>query len=121
MKIALPVLAASVALAVAACGEGTSTRVVPGGDPDRGARLIEQFGCGSCHHIPGIARAGGRVGPSLDHLEGKRLIAGELPNSTANAIRWIENPRRIEPGTIMPDLGVTEQQARDIVAYLYRH
>ena len=92
---------------------------VPGGDPARGARLIERFGCGSCHEISGIPHADGRVGPSLAHFHGQRFIAGELPNSPANAIRWIEHPRRIEPGTIMPDLGVTETEARDIAAYLY--
>ena len=50
-----------------------------------------------------------------------RYIAGELPNSPENAIRWIRDPKRVEPGTVMPDLGVTTAEARDIAAYLYRH
>jgi cytochrome c1 len=47
------------------------------------------------------------------------LVAGELPNTPQNLVRWLENPPVIEPGTAMPNLGLSEQQARDIAAYLY--
>lgn len=47
------------------------------------------------------------------------MIAGELPNSPANLVRWIKDPKSVEPGTDMPDLGLTDQQARDVAAYLY--
>jgi len=47
------------------------------------------------------------------------MIAGELPNVPDNLVRWIMNPPAIEPGTAMPDLGLSKQQARDIAAYLY--
>jgi cytochrome c2 len=119
MRLAAPVLVLCVALAAAGCGGGTAKRLVPGGDPDRGAKLIVRFGCGSCHDIPGIEGADGRVGPSLHNFADERNIAGEIPNTPRNAVRWIMHPRRIEPGTIMPDLGVTRRQARDIAAYLY--
>lgn len=105
----------------AGCGTSTSPPAVPGGDPGKGAALIEHYGCGSCHTISGIRGADGRVGPELEHFRGRRFIAGEIPNTVANAERWIVHPKRIEPGTIMPDLGVTASQARDIVAYLYTH
>jgi cytochrome c2 len=121
MRLAVPALAFCVALAAAGCGSGTARRLVPGGDADRGAKLIAHYGCGSCHAIAGIEGADGRVGPSLHHLADERNIAGEIPNTPRNAIRWIMDPRRIEPGTIMPDLGVTRRQARDIAAYLYGH
>jgi cytochrome c1 len=42
-----------------------------------------------------------------------------LPNSADNLVRWIQHPRTIEPKTAMPDLGVSNQDARDIAAYLY--
>jgi cytochrome c1 len=48
-------------------------------------------------------------------------IAGHLPNTPANLVRWIMHPQEVAPGTLMPDLGVPERQARDIAAYLYRH
>jgi cytochrome c1 len=46
-------------------------------------------------------------------------VAGEVPNTPRFMVRWIENPQAIEPGTAMPNLGVSDAQARDIAAYLY--
>lgn len=85
----------------------------------RGARLITQFGCGSCHVIPGIAGADGKVGPPLLFWAQRIYIAGQLPNTPENLVRWLMNPPAVEPGTAMPDMGVGELQARDIAAYLY--
>jgi len=120
-----PRLVGAAALAAAllfACVR-TPTRVpppqVPGGDPGRGAALISSFGCGSCHVIPGVRDADGTVGPPLTDFSDRGYIAGELPNNGDNLIRWIMDPRDVEPGTAMPDLGVTESQARDIAAYLF--
>jgi len=92
---------------------------VPGGDPGRGAELISSHGCGSCHVIPGIQDADGTVGPPLTDFSDRGYIAGELPNNGDNLIRWIMDPRDVEPGTAMPDLNLTESQARDIAAYLF--
>jgi cytochrome c2 len=116
-------LALVLGLAAAGCGSGTSNAppVVQGGDPDGGKRLIERYGCGTCHRIPGVKGADGRVGPSLDDFRDVRYIAGQIANNPDNAIRWIVDPQKVEPGTVMPKLGVTDDQARDIVAYLYRH
>ena len=110
------------ALAAAGCG-GTSNAppVVQGGDPDTGKRLIERYGCGTCHRIPGVKGADGRVGPDLHGFRDVRYIAGRIPNTPDDAIAWIVNPQEVEPGTIMPRVGVSGPQARDIVAYLYRH
>jgi cytochrome c len=49
----------------------------------------------------------------------RSMIAGEAPNTPENLIRWIENPQSIEPNTAMPNLGVGDQAARDMAAYLY--
>ena len=110
-----------VAALAAGCGNATAPSLVPGADPKQGAKLIERYGCGSCHEISGIEGASGRVGPSLVHFKDIRFIAGEIPNNTGNAVRWVMHPQKIEPGTIMPDLGVSEPEARDIAAYLYAH
>lgn len=90
-----------------------------GGDPERGKEAIAQYGCGACHTIPGIPEAQGMVGPPLFFWARRTYIAGEVPNTPANLVRWIEAPQSIEPGTDMPNLGVTEGRARDIAAYLY--
>ena len=102
-----------------ACGSGTGSKVVQGGDPHRGRALIASFGCGACHVISGISGARGRVGPSLQHFESKGSIAGRLPNTPRSVERWVHDPQAIRPGTIMPVLGVSPQEARDIAAYLY--
>ena len=104
---------------LAGCGTAKSPRPVPGGDADRGARLISHYGCGSCHQIPGIRGADGRVGPDLGDLARRRLIAAKLTNTPANLERWIRDPQKVSPGTVMPDLGVTPAESRDIAAYLY--
>jgi cytochrome c len=90
-----------------------------GGDPDRGEAAIVRYGCGTCHQIPGIPAARGRVGPPLTGVGGRVYLAGELGNTPANMKLWIQHPQQVEPGTAMPDMGVTDRDARDIAAYLY--
>ena len=92
----------------------------PGSDPERGRALIQRYGCGSCHRIPGIMNANGRVGPSLEDLSEQVYVGGQLTNTPDHLSEWIQDPRRFAPGTAMPDLGVTEPEARDIAAYLHR-
>jgi len=100
-------------------GRKEGAHAVTGGDPDRGAAWVTKYGCGSCHTIPGIRGAQGRVGPALSGLESRIYVAGKLPNQPGNLIRWIENPHAIDDRTAMPNLGVTHTAARDIAAYLY--
>lgn len=90
-----------------------------GGNAAQGKALMKSYGCGSCHVIPGIYTARGMVGPPLLYFSRRTMIAGELPNSPENLVRWIRNPLAIEPGTAMPDLGVSNDQAYDMAAYLY--
>lgn len=100
-------------------GGGEPYRQVAGGNADRGKRDIQAFGCGSCHMIPGIDDARGTVGPPLMYFGRRVYIAGEVPNTPALLMQWIQSPQSIEPKTAMPTLGVTESQARDMAAYLY--
>ena len=89
------------------------------GNSQHGKQLIQTFGCGACHTIPGIYTARGLVGPPLLYFSRRTMIAGELPNSPDNLVRWIRDPKAVEPGTAMPTLGLTDQQAHDVAAYLY--
>ncbi|HKU61121.1 MAG TPA: c-type cytochrome [Gemmatimonadales bacterium] len=107
------------ALVAGACRDKEPPRVVAGGDPQVGEHLIQRYGCGSCHVVPGVKGADGMVGPPLDHFARRAFIAGQVPNDAEYLIRWIEVPQAIEPGTAMPNLGVSEGQARSIAAYLY--
>jgi cytochrome c2 len=113
MRLALIVLA----LALAGCG-GKRPEGALGGDPDNGKLLLRQFGCGTCHEIPGVAAATGRVGPPLGGVARRVYLAGVLPNTPANMAAFIRRPQAFAPKTAMPDMGVTEAHARDMVAYL---
>ena len=65
---------------------------VPDGQPDRAPELFETYGCVTCHIIPGIPKASGTVGPRLDRLEYRIYLAGSLPNSPENLIRFPSAP-----------------------------
>ena len=118
MRQAIRIGLAGVVL-LAGCRDQDPPRPVVGGEAGAGRQLVADYGCGSCHMIPGVSGAAGLVGPPLDHFARRAYIAGEVPNDADFLVRWIEVPQAIEPGTAMPNLGVTEGQARSIAAYLY--
>ena len=94
-------------------------RQLTGGEPSRGEAAIGRYGCGGCHEIPGIRNARGTVGPPLTGIARRTYLAGRITNSPEGMMRWIQHPQKIEPGNAMPEMQVTEQEARDITAYLY--
>jgi len=96
-----------------------TAEVTTGGDAKRGAAAIGRYGCGTCHVIPGVSGAVGKVGPPLTGIGARVYLAGELQNTPDNMMRWIQNPQGVNPKTLMPNVGVTEQDARDIAGYLY--
>jgi cytochrome c len=96
-----------------------SQAIVPGGNVERGRMALQSWGCGSCHTIPGVTGAYGKVGPNLEEVGMHSFIAGHLENTPDNMILWIMKPQEISPGNGMPDTGVTENMARDMAAYLY--
>jgi cytochrome c len=105
----------------------TSTILLPafaasspyGADPARGKEAVERYGCIACHAIPGIALAGGNVGPPLKDIRRRAYLAGVLPNTAQNLTRWLQNPALINPRSAMPNMGISEAEASDIAAYLY--
>jgi cytochrome c1 len=88
-------------------------------ETDLGRQAIIVHGCGGCHVIPGIRHATGRVGPQLNGFRDQIYIAGMLPNVPENLMLWIQNPQGINPKTAMPNLQVSEAEAREIAVYLY--
>lgn len=89
------------------------------GNAHHGAELVQYFGCGGCHTIPGIANADGIVGPPLTGMARRIYIAGMLRNTPDNMEQWIRNPQSVVPGNTMPAMGIDPHDARDIAAYLY--
>ncbi len=113
-------LAVSV-LVLSGCSDQSQhiAEVTTGGDAARGAAAITHYGCGSCHMIPGIGNAHGLAGPSLAGIADRTYIAGVLQNTPDNMVRWLENPPGVDPMTLMPNMGVTPQDAKDMAGYLY--
>jgi cytochrome c len=106
-------------VALSGCSNSRNNSLTDTGSPQRGKELLSSYSCGACHTIPGIRTARGLVGPPLYFYADRTMIAGQLPNTAPNLIHWIQHPEEVDPKTAMPDLGVTQQQAADMTAYLY--
>lgn len=116
---AFPCLLAGIFLA--ACGpSGRDVPIVADGDAERGRAALVALECGACHRIPGIPGAHGTVGPPLGDFRERVFLAGTHPNAPDRLVAWIVDAPSLDPGTAMPDLEVSETEARDIAAYLYR-
>ncbi|QCO04844.1 c-type cytochrome [Azospirillum argentinense] len=90
-----------------------------GGSPSAGREAVLRYGCGSCHSIPGVQRANGLVGPPLGGIANRVYVAGVLQNTPDNLVLWLRDPQGVDPKTAMPSLGVSEDDARHIAAFLY--
>ncbi len=121
MRNSFCALLAIAALILCACGDaGEHTEeITTGGDIHRGAAAIERYGCGSCHIIPGISGATGKAGPPLSGIATRTYIAGVLQNTPPNMEKWLLDPPGVDPKTVMPNVGLTPQDARDITGFLY--
>src|SRR5215216_5785085 len=108
---------------LSACSGAVNGVPEPRSAPDSsiaaGRRLIASYGCGSCHSIPGIPGADAMAAPPLNCFYERTYIAGRLSNTRQNLTKWIQNPQMVEPGTAMPNLGVSQAEADNIAAYLY--
>lgn len=110
-------------LALAACSGATETqtRAVPSGDPERGLQIMSEAGCGACHDVPGLDWPRGQVGPPLSGMGGRALIGSGLPNRPETLIPYLMNAPAVDPGSPMPPMPISQEEARDIAAYLYEH
>jgi cytochrome c1 len=112
-----------IALTAASSACGLSARdeaeALTGGRVRQGPAAVGKYGCSTCHTIPDIAGATGTVGPPLERIAIRQYLGGHLPNTPDNMLKWIQHPQTIDPQNVMPDLGVTDQDARDIAALLY--
>jgi cytochrome c2 len=96
-----------------------AARQLTGGDPEHGKSAFKRFRCGGCHAIRQVDGADGQVGPALDKIAGRAFLAGDQPNDPAHMVAWLQHPQALRPGTGMPELGLADQDARDVAAYLY--
>jgi len=85
-------------------------------DASRGRQLLAQYQCGACHEIPGVRNARGRLGPTLSGMASRAYIAGEVPITTATLQAWLIQPAALVPGTLMPAMGVSSEDAAAMAA-----
>ena len=91
--------------------------VEPGGDAADGKSAYARMACVGCHTIRGVS--GGVIGPDLTHVGARRTIAaGLLPNTPENLTAWLRDPEAVKPGVKMPNLRLTDAEARSLAAYL---
>jgi cytochrome c oxidase subunit 2 len=85
----------------------------------KGRETFLALACVGCHTVKGTP-ASGKVGPELTHVASKPSIAGGVvsPVNEENLTRWISNPPAVKPGTLMPNLGLSQEQVHDIVQWL---
>ncbi len=104
---------------VAGCeGPPDTAPMLDSADPARGRLLAQSKGCTACHSFPDIDFPRGRLGPSLDGFADQGLIAGQVPNQPGNLMRFVRNAPAFVPGSAMPAIAMTDQDARDVSAYL---
>lgn len=105
-------------------GEPLIVRLTPApsivGNPEIGRRLFVTTGCAGCHTTYGIPEAKGIAGPILTNVVLRPTLAGEtIPMTPQNMTRWLIEPSALKPGTTMPGVGLTLEEAQHITAYLY--
>lgn len=109
----------SLATLLAACdGPPDRTPTLADADVKRGRQLVTDKGCVACHAFPDVKWPRGGLGPSLEHFGRQGLIAGRLPNQPGVLMQFVRNAPAQIPGTAMPAIPMTDQEARDVTAYL---
>ena len=96
-----------------------SAAVAPpeGSEAAAGLALFTGKGCAGCHTVAGVSQ--GKVGPDLTHLQSRATFAGSMFDlNEENLATWLENPPGVKPGSLMPDLGLTEEEITQLIAYL---
>ena len=86
----------------------------------RGRELFRSLACAGCHTVRGLTGGKFPGAPDLTNVASKQSIVGGLlsPVNEENLRRWVSNPQAVKPTTLMPNLGLSEQQVNDIVQFL---
>lgn len=85
-----------------------------------GQQLFTSKGCSGCHTLSGLPGATGVAGPNLTNVVIRPTLAGaSIPMTPSNLTQWLVNPQSLKPNSKMPAVGLTQQEAQDLTAYLY--
>ena len=70
-------------------------------------------GCIGCHSLQAVDAPKGMIGPNLATVGSRAYIAaGWLRNTDENLEHWIREPQTVKKGVLMPNLGVTAEEAK---------
>ncbi|MEX1043776.1 MAG: cytochrome c oxidase subunit II [Acidimicrobiia bacterium] len=98
-----------------------------------GLQVFQNKGCTQCHTVDfvdndlgvpdNIVPSPGFNGPNLTHFASRNVFAGAyLPYeglSYRDALtEWLANPPAVKPGSFMPNLGLTQQEIDDLIAWM---
>jgi cytochrome c oxidase subunit 2 len=87
-----------------------------------GEKLFLAKGCVGCHSLQAVNAPKGMIGPNLANVGARSFIgAGSFKNTDENLARWIQDPQAMKKGVLMPNLGVTPDEAKSLVAFLRAH
>ena len=111
-------IVAIVVLFAACAAERPATVVAPAGNRETGKELIQKYACLACHQIPGFDGPQGSLAPALAGMASRPAISGRVPNDPATMTAFLQNPQAVDPQNQMPPLGISEDEARHITAYL---
>ncbi len=98
-------------------------KTVPG-EPEteleqRGAEVFATGACIGCHVIEGTPGTG-VTGPNLTHFGSRTTLgAGILKNTPGNLYKWLVDTQSVKQGNLMPNVEMTDEDARALVAYLH--
>lgn len=93
-----------------------------GADTLAGSKLFAAKGCVGCHSLNAVKFSKGLIGPNLANVGSRHYIAaGTLLNTDENLAHWIQHPWSVKHGVLMPELGLSEADARTLAAYLRTH
>lgn len=90
---------------------GAKKNIVPNPSlAPQGEKVFQAKGCATCHAVKGV---GGAVGPDLGKIASK--------TNPTWLFNWVKDPRSYHPTTLMPNLGLTDQEALSVVSWLQQY
>jgi len=79
---------------------------------EKGLIIFKSKACESCHNEKS------EIAPSLVGFSRRDQIAGTVKNTTDNLRTWLKNPQEVKPGTMMPNLYLSDTDVEVLIAYL---
>ena len=80
--------------------------------------LFRAKGCIACHMAPGIPEAVGTIGPNLEGLASRAMIADVMELTEENLANWIHDPQAMKPDTVMLNVGLSDPEVETLVTWL---